>query len=89
MLPPEELLEFAGELLDPLEVSDEVWACAVITRHAAQNAIAAINCFFIILPFVVFVSEEKKRHHPEPFYTFANLVSPSGTLNGDRTQFSG
>jgi hypothetical protein len=54
MLLPEELLELLGELLAPLEVSDEVWACAAITRHAAQNAVTAINLFFIILPLFVF-----------------------------------
>jgi hypothetical protein len=78
--------ELPGELLDPLEVSDEVWACAASTRHAAQNAVTANNLFFIILP-LLFLLAKRKRHHSAPFYTFANLASWISTLNRDRTQF--
>jgi len=37
--------------LDLSLLSVELWACALMTKHAAQNAIAAITLFFMVLPF--------------------------------------
>jgi len=48
--PPDEL-ELPDEPLELL-LPDELCACAAVTKQAAHNATAAINCFLINLPFV-------------------------------------
>ncbi|HVV00422.1 MAG TPA: hypothetical protein VHH88_03610 [Verrucomicrobiae bacterium] len=61
-----ELLDDEPELFsDPLD--DELCACAEVIMQATQSASAAINCFFIILPFRFVFFSEKRTPPPAPF----------------------
>jgi hypothetical protein len=63
---------------------EEVWACAPSARHAAQNTINLINCFRIMLSFVVDCFVSLNRHHCSAAIQTIRQAKLAGTcLNGE------